>query len=337
MNKQAGNLVTIIIPVFNTRAYLDRCIGSAADQTHREIEIILINDGSTDGSGKICDDYAARDPRIHVIHRENGGSSAARNAGLDQAKGQWITFLDSDDYISKYFVEECLSACTQFNADVAVCRHLIDHDGVLNENKFPRNNKTELLNRHEALIRHFGKSGSLFNIMCSKLFRASLWSELRLPVGMIWEDLYVSHHIYHSAKTVALLDARLYAYYMAPGGIMRSPFSLKRLDALEAWREGVRLFAREGEHEFSDIARRILCNRLFDAYGLCKKKLPDECEVHKRLRSQAIDTYNEVKRVRGYIDLSRKRFIAYRLKQIIGRYSPFLYSAIFLRKVTYNI
>jgi len=337
MNTQSNDLVSIIIPVYNTMDYLDRCIDSALNQTHQNTQIILVNDGSTDGSGDRCDEYAAREPRVEVIHQENGGQSAARNTGLDYAKGQWITFLDSDDYISGYFIEYNLAACLQHDADIAISGYLVDYEGDLEEDSFTGTNQIERFNTREAVIHHFGKRGALFNVVCSKLYRASIWNDLRFPVGLIWEDLFVSHRMFYNAGTVVVLDANLYAYYMAPGSTMRKPFSLKRLDALEAWKEGVSFFEQVGERDFSDIARRILCNRLFDAYGICKKQLPDERDIHKQLRDQAIQTYREVRSIRHYIDLSPKRAFAYRIKQITGRYLPALYTLVFLRKQTYNL
>jgi len=337
MNKQSNELVSIIIPVYNTADYLVRCIDSAIKQTHENTEIILINDGSTDGSAEICKSYAAKDPRVHLINQENMGQSAARNTGLDFATGQWIAFLDSDDYISRYFVEYNLAACLQHDADIAISGYLVDYDGDLEEDMFTGTNKIERFCTREAVIHHFGKRGALFNVVCSKLYRASIWNDLRFPVGFIWEDLFVSHRMFYSAGTVVVLDAHLYAYYMAPGSTMRRPFSLKRLDALEAWNEGVRFFEQVEERDFSDIARRILCNRLFDAYGICKKQLPDERCIHKQIRDQAIQTYREVRRIRHYIDLSPERALAYRIKQIIGRYCPALYTAMFLRKQSYNL
>jgi len=337
MIEQSKELVSIIIPVYNTMDYLDRCVTSALCQTHQNTQIILINDGSTDGCGDKCDEYAAREPRVVVIHQENAGQSAARNTGLDHATGQWITFLDSDDYISRYFIEYNLTACLQHDADIAISEYLVDYDGNLAEDGFKWTNQIERFSTREALIHHFGKRGALFNVVCSKLYRASIWNDLRFPVGFIWEDLFVSHRMFYNAKTVVVLDAHLYAYYMAPGSTMRKPFSLKRLDALEAWKEGVRFFEQVEQHDFSNIARRVLCNRLFDAYGLCKKQLPDERNIQKQLRDQAIQTYREVRRIRRYIDLSRRRTLAYRIKQLIGRYCPALYMAMFLRKQTYNL
>jgi len=334
------NLVTIIIPVYNTQDYLERCVSSALGQTHHDLQVILINDGSTDGSGRMCDAYAAADSRIEVIHQENAGQSAARNSGLERVKGQWVTFLDADDYFSMHYVEQSLSACLKHGADIAACRSISDYDGSLGEELFalPDNSDNfERISNREAVLMHFGRRAALLNMACCKLYRASLWRGLRFPPGMIWEDVFVSHHILYNAHAVIILGSALYAYCMVPGSTMRKPFSLKRLDALKAWEEGIRFYEQAGEPEFAALARRVYCNRVFDAYGLCKKHLPDERAVHKQLRRQAISAYREAMRIRSYIDLSPKRAFAYRVKQLIGRYCPALYAAMFLRKPTWTL
>ena len=335
MNEQSSELVTIIIPVYNTENYLERCVSSALKQTHRALQIILVNDGSTDRSGEICDAFAAAHPFVEAFHRENGGLSAARNMGLDNARGQWITFMDSDDYFSARFVEQNLAACLQYGADIAVSHFVIDAEGDLGEESFTIASQYECITGREALIRHFGKGAWLLNMAPGKLSRTSLWKDLRFPEGKTIEDVFVSHHLLHRAIRVVLSDARLYAYYQSPDSIMRSAFTLKRLDALDSWREGVRLFEELGDRDLADIAQRVYCNRLFDAFCLCKKFLPHEREVLRLLRLQAIDAYTEVMSVRSYIDQSPKVAFAYRGKQIIGRYFPAIYSAMFLRGRTY--
>jgi len=294
-----------------------------------------VNDGSQDRSGEICDAYAREYSHVEVIHQANHGLSCARNAGLEQAKGQWISFVDSDDYISIHFMKQMLIACVRYDADISVCRYITDYDGNLDENKFRKADNFELISGYEAVVRHFGKDSQVLNMAWCKLMRASLWQELRFPPGKINEDIFVSHFLMYSARTITITDARLYAYYQSPGSIMRSPFTLKRLDGLDAWHEGVRFFEQVDEPELLDIARRVYLNRLFDAYGLCKKFLPNERETHKHLRRQAIEVYKIVRRTRSYVDMHPRRAFLYRIGQFIGCYFPMLYNILLLRKRTY--
>jgi len=330
-----SDLVTIIIPVYNVYDYLERCVSSVLGQTHRHLQIILINDGSTDDSGKLCDELASEHTQIETIHRKNGGSSAARNTGLDRVRGQWITFIDSDDYVSSRFIEESLDACLQHGADIAVSRFLLDFSGMLSDGDFRMASHHECITGREAVIRHFGKDAQILNPAGGKLCRASLWTTLRFPQGKVVEDVFISHELFHSACRVVILDSALYAYFQSSDSIMRKPFSLERLDALDAWMEGIRFLKRAGDRELLDIAHRVYCNRLIDAYGLCKKHLPKEHTIHIKLHSQIIEEYRVVKHVRAYIDMPKSKLILYRCKQRVGRYFPLLYSAIFLQKRTY--
>ena len=331
MNDGENEVVTVIVPVFNTQQYLVRCVDSIITQTYQNLQIILVDDGSTDNSAAICDDYAARDPRIEVIHRENGGLSAARNTGLCNTRGDWVAFLDSDDYYSRRFVEFNLATCKFYDADIVICMMVYDREGDRGEDIFTEASRYECITGREAAIRHFGKESNLFNCACRTLCRVTLWKGLRFPEGKINEDVFVSHQLLYSSKRIVISDALLYAYYQRIGSIMRRPFTLARLDALDAWHEGIRYFEKVGEHDLFDIARRVYCNRLFDAYGLCKKLLPEERDTHVQLRRQANNAYREVRSVRSYIDLSAARTFAYKGKQFIGRYFPALYFALFLK------
>jgi len=330
-----SDLISVIIPIYNVEAYLERCIDSVLRQTYDNLQIILVNDGSIDKSGEICDVYAKAHRHVQVIHQPNGGISAARNTGVRHAEGDWIFFVDSDDYISCHFAKEMLNACVKYDADISVCNYITDYDGICDESKFRKAEKYELITSREATKRHFGKDADRLNIANCKIIRSSLLKRVQFPVGKINEDVFASHHLMYYAHRVVLTDACFYAYYQCPSSIMRKPFSLKRLDVLCSWYEGVRLFESIGETRLADIARRVYLNRLYDAYSLCKKFLPNEHEAHNNLRRRAIDMYKTVKHVRSYEDLTLAQAAVHRLKQLIGRYCPALYYFLFLRKRVY--
>jgi len=328
------DIVSIIIPVYNVEKYLERCIESVLRQTYTNLQIILVNDGSQDSSGQICDVYAAKYPQIEVIHQLNGGLSAARNAGIECATGEWIVFVDSDDYISAHFVKQMLDICILHGADISICKFIFDYDGNLNENDFIKSDDFELITGREAVVRHFGKNTMLYILPWNKLMRTSLWKDLRFPVGKINEDVFVSHNLLYSAHNIVVIDTHLYAHYQSPGSIMRSPFTLARLDVLDGWYEGVRFYEQVAESEFANIARRVYLSRLFDAYGLCGKFLPDERDIRKNLRRKAVETYNTMKLINSYIDLTQQQVFLYRIKWFVGRYFSALYYVLFLRHRT---
>ena len=329
-----NDIVSIIIPVYNVEKYLVRCIESVLRQSYTNLQIILVNDSSQDNSGQICEDYAAKYPQIEVIHQVNGGLSAARNAGLERVIGEWIVFIDSDDYISAHFVKQMLDSIILHNADISICKFILDYDGSMNEDDFKKSDKFELITGREAVVRHFGKDALLFNLAWCKLMRASLWKDLRFPVGKINEDVFVSHYLLYNARTIVIIDAHLYAYYQSSSSIMRSQFTLARFDVLDGWYEGVRFFNQVAEPEFANIACRVYLSRLFDAYGLCGKFLPNERDMRKSLRRKAIETYNTMKLVHSYIDLKQNKVFLYRTKWFVGRYFPAIYYVLFLRHRT---
>ena len=325
-------LVTVIVPVYNIRERIARCVDSITNQTHGALQIVLVDDGSTDGSGDLCDALAAQDARIEVIHRVNGGASAARNTGLNRVRGEWIAFVDSDDYVSPYYIEDMLAAA-QGDCDMAVC-HCVwvpdveDGPGA----QFGRHSRSQRITGREACVRNFGGDVVLLITCWGKLFRAHLWEGLRYPEGkMVAEDLFVSHSLFYRAGGIAITDAVLYAYVQSEGSLMRREFTAQRLDVLDAWEEAVRFFKAAGEPDIENIARRVYCTRVFNARCVCKKLIPHESEVLSQLRLRSIEAYREAKPIRGYIDFSVSKALAYRLKLFLGRWCLPLYDFLFMR------
>ena len=329
-------LITIIVPVYNARGYIDRCIASLAGQTYPALQIILVDDGSTDGSGDVCRAYAGTDERIEVVRRANGGASAARNTGLDRARGVWIAFADADDFFSPYYIEDMYAAASG-GCDMVICRTAWVAEGsdIDMQGPFRRDGGSSRITGREACMRNFGRDVCLFNAVWGKLFRARLWEGLRFPEGKICEDMYVSHALLYRTGDITIIDAVLYAYVQSGSSVMRCAFTLQRLDVLDAWQEGVRFFSEAGERDLEKIAKRVYCSRVFDALHVCKKMIPGEREALRLLRLRAADAYGEVKFFTDYADCSRRRALAYRIKLIIGRWCPPLYALLFIRGRTY--
>jgi len=328
------DLITIIIPVYNARIYLEKCVITILSQTYTNLQIIFVNDGSTDGSGDICDEYAARDARVNVIHQENKGASAARNAGLNYARGTWIAFVDADDFISPYYIEDMHKAAGD-NCDMVICRAAWVNNGNDDNEPFRRDANVRRITGREACMRNFGKDVILYNSVWGKLFKARLWEGLRFPEGKINEDMYISHALLYRAEYITIMEAVLYAYFQSEESVMRSAFSPKYLDILDAWQEAARFYNEKREYDLENIARRVYCSRVLDARCICGKLIPNEKETLRRLRLRAAEAYREAKPVKGYIDCNTLITYAYRIKLFIGRWSPPLYSFIFLRGRTY--
>lgn len=226
MNK---DLVSVIVPVYNVEKYLGKCIRSICEQTYENLEIILSDDGSTDGSGKICDQYACTDSRIRVIHKENGGLSDARNAGIEMASGQYFMFVDSDDTITRDTVEKLYSAAIEYHCEIAVCNMVrIYEDGTTEPFYHPTDRVIVLENqqRFETLNQPS---------VCNKLFLAEFFEDIRFPKGKFYEDTFVYHVLVYKAKQIVLTGHNGYYYLSRKESILGKPrYTDRYFDFIEA-------------------------------------------------------------------------------------------------------
>lgn len=214
-------LVSIIIPVYNVRPYLEEALNSVLRQTYTNLEILLIDDGSTDGSGEVCDEYACRDNRIHVIHQRNHGLSAARNAGLDVMTGDLTAFLDPDDAYADSFIEVLLNTVMTENVDLAMCGYTTHHTtGPL---CYPGNGKDQSLLRPGLYDRADALRALVDNALnvgvWNKLYRRDLWRDLRFPDGHVYEDLDITYRIFDHCHSLRCLDQPLYLHRQRAGSI----------------------------------------------------------------------------------------------------------------------
>lgn len=220
------DLLSVIVPVYNVEQYLPRCVDSILAQTYRNLEIILVEDGTQDASGEICDAYAAKDPRIQVIHKENGGLSSARNAGLDVARGEYVAFVDSDDWIEPEAYAHMLALARKYDAKL-VCAGRYDVDGQTGQRQLglcPQ--KEELITGEEMAGRIFLWDGC-DSAAWDKLYHRSLFRELRYPVGMVCEDVPVTYRLALLAGQAVMCDRPVYNYYHRPGSITTAAVSEK--------------------------------------------------------------------------------------------------------------
>lgn len=229
-------LVSVIVPCYNVEKYLPKCVDSIVGQTYRNLEIILVDDGSPDNCGNICDEYATRDGRIKVIHKENGGLSDARNAAIDVAKGEWLTFVDSDDYVTEDYVETLLRLCLKYEVKMAVGCCFIFSEGthpIIHQKKINGN----LLSKQEALSTMFYQKK--YDVTAwGKIYQTSLFEEIRYPKGLLFEDLPTTFKLMLNCNEgVAYTNKQIYYYMFRPDSIEGSKFSEKKMDsAIEVFR-----------------------------------------------------------------------------------------------------
>jgi len=262
-------LVSIIVPIYKVEPYLQRCIDSIVSQTYTNLEIILVDDGSPDGCPQICDEYAAKDNRIVVIHKENGGLSDARNAGLDICKGEYVSFVDSDDWIADSFIENLAKAIYQSNADIGVADFIRTSLPFTAKVQLESSPHLEELNSLQSVKKLWTKDYVTFVIACAKIYKASLFAGIRFPKGKIHEDEYTTYKLLYRASKTVFLNAPLYFYFQRDDSIMGkvAPCSVR---ALKAYVERYQFF-RKNDNEIANLCLSTLCWDLLFAYGQSKQ------------------------------------------------------------------
>ena len=230
--------ISVIVPVYQVEPYLHLCIDSILAQTYENFELILVDDGSPDNCGAICDEYAAKDNRIIVIHQENGGLSAARNTGLDwvfaNSHSRWITFVDSDDALAPIMLETLYQEAVSHGADMAVTRGAVFSEEGQLEKEGRYVGPVSCYSGKDLLKPLYGKNYIVSVMAWGKLVRRELYRDLRFPVGKIHEDEATTPILLFHARKVVVIRSWLYYYRQREGSIVHAPFSAKRFDAMDA-------------------------------------------------------------------------------------------------------
>lgn len=223
MDKDKHTLVSIIIPVYNVEKYLNECLDSVVNQSYRDIEIILVDDGSTDASGSLCDKWKIKDNRIKVIHKGNGGLSDARNIGIKNSKGKYVYFLDSDDFIALNTIEEMINTAEDNQLDIVMADLVPFIDKP--RKKLLAEKRVEITSNIEMMRKMFLNDG-ITHCACGKLFLSSLWKYINFPKGSVYEDYATIYLIVGESKKIGLIDnIDTYFYRMRLDSIMHNSFS----------------------------------------------------------------------------------------------------------------
>lgn len=225
-------LISVVVPIYNVEPYLDRCVSSIAAQSYENLEIILVDDGSPDGCPSICDAWEKRDSRIKVIHKENGGLSDARNAGMAIASGEYICFIDSDDWVDREYLQTLYRAMAEQNTDIAECGiSYVDNHGNLLRRRGAETKKH--MNRMEAL-RCLVLEHGVYPPVWNKLYRRSLVADIRFEVGKYNEDEFWTYQAFDRIEALAVVPDPMYHYLQRGSSIIGAGYNIRRLDGLEA-------------------------------------------------------------------------------------------------------
>ena len=242
--------ISVIVPVYNVEAYLEKCVESILRQTYTNLEILLINDGSTDNSGDLCDQLALIDQRIRVIHKENGGLSDARNTGIEEASSDLIGFVDSDDYIDEDMYETLYRQMLESKAELSMCGHYdVYHQ---NPEKQVVAIQTWVLTPEEA-IRMVMEAKILSVTAVNKLYKKELFDQLRFEMGKIAEDAFIMIRLIHQCSKVVATNEKKYYYVHRENSITTQKFSLKFLNVIEAYEQNANII-RENYPKLTDVA-----------------------------------------------------------------------------------
>lgn len=251
--------VSIIVPIYNVEGYLSKCLDSIIRQTYSNIEIILVNDGSTDNCLEICNNYKKKDRRIVVIDKENGGLSEARNTGIEISTGKYIMFIDSDDWISINMVEKLYDLIYEANACIAQCDFIRVYDEKqINTSK--EKEKIMVMNNRDILKRIYDKNGVKNTVVWNKLYSKKLFDNIRFPVGKLHEDEFTTYKILDSCTKIIDTNEIMYYYRQREGSIVNSEFNIKKLDVITAIEERIDYFNKKGYKDLELYARIQLLN-----------------------------------------------------------------------------
>lgn len=263
--------ISVIVPVYQVEAYLERCVDSILKQTYQNLEIILVDDGSTDQCPEICDEYEKKDPRIKVIHKENGGLSSARNAGLDAAEGELIAFVDSDDFIEADMLEKLYDALTEHEADMSVCNlEWVDEHGRNIRGCYGQIFRDGCMDPWNYWEKVLDRNNTCFVVAWNKLYRKEIWKKLRYPAGKLNEDEFVLHEIIRQCSRIAYVPYVGYNYVQRTGSIMSNKKKEPNFDVFSAWSTRIHYFNSIGREDLSRKQLVPYVEALIYMYHLCR-------------------------------------------------------------------
>lgn len=302
-----NQLVSIVIPIYNVEKYLERCLNSVMNQTYKCIEVLLIDDGSTDCSLEICNAYAKRDSRFKVYHKENGGLSDARNYGIDRAIGEWLYFLDSDDWISDNTISDLVEVSIKNECQIAMgsCNfcHSVDEFAMSKTS-----NEVIFYNNEEALYEMTTGLKFVFYAW-NRLYKRELFKEIRFPVGKLYEDMFTTYKVIDLAKKIAYVPQAKYAYFQRNDSIANRKYSSNQLD----WYEGLvkyRNYCNEKHQELFEVVNNLM---VFTCISLMNKMISSKNEYESYEKEYNL-MVSEIKKCYKEYILSRKPGLAVNLK-----------------------
>lgn len=316
--------ISVIVPVYKVEKYIRRCVESILCQTYSDFELWLVDDGSPDNSGIICDEYAEKDRRVKVIHKDNGGLSDARNAALDAMQGKYVFFVDSDDWISRDALESTYLAIKRTGAKVATGNIVSVYENGRKKELYSPTKAEKILNGEEVLTTLLRPNA------CNRLYAAELFRNLRYPVGRLYEDVFVYHRILEQIDSMVLTGVDSYYYFVRDGSIMNMAYNIKFTDIVDAVYERAKWLDSIGQRVLSDETRLFVYSQVAVAYAHLNKKNEEHAKRLKELKVIYDECYEKMKKSK-HIGWKQK------VRMFILKNSPVIHSMLWGRKMPINL
>lgn len=279
--------ISVVVPVYKVEKYLNRCVDSILNQTYKDFELILVDDGSPDKAPEICDDYAKKYDFIHVIHQKNGGLSAARNSGiewaLENSDSEWITFIDSDDWIHPEYLNLLLRSNREFGTQICFSKVNYTYEYFVPDDMI-QNADFQVVRPEDV----FYDDSYDATAACARLYRKSLFEEIRFPVGKWHEDTFTTYKLYFSEKKVSVVNQELYFYFQNSDGIVHSAWNARKMDLFEAEENQLKYFKEKDNVEMHQIVLKSYLKSLTYNMSLIKNNKQFRCYyivLRKKLRT----------------------------------------------------
>lgn len=314
------SLISVIVPVYKVERYIHRCVDSILNQTFWDYELFLVDDGSPDNCGKICDEYATKDSRIYVIHKENGGLSDARNVAIDKAKGDYLTFVDSDDYIAENHFETLYNSLINTDADISMCNITSFSDEKYDDSFYNPTDKLLILNGVEVFSTINRPNAQ------AKLYKRYLFDKIRYPIGRLYEDTFIWHDVLAKSKRIVLTGCNTYYYLIRSDSIMHQEYKLQFTDIIDAIQLRVNKLEELGLQQLADDNREFIYSRVGAAFAFLDASVP---ENRKRLDEIKAIYDAEYPRLMKTTDNLKQKF-----RYVLLKKSPTIHTKLFGKKMS---
>lgn len=321
--KENNILVSVVLPVYNVEKYLPKCLDTVINQSYKNLEILLVDDGATDSSGNICEQYAKKDNRIKVLHKKNGGLSDARNYALDYIHGEYIAFIDSDDYVNERYIEVLLRNAINYDADISICDYKTVKEEVTKPLNCIEENKTSVYTQEEAMLQILHGSYIMqFSVAWGKIYKRIIFNELRYPFGRKFEDVAVAHLCFNLTDKTVYSNSQLY-YYLIRSGSIKNSGKFKDADVVKSAYDRLLFFKDYENGKYYIECKRQYMTSIMGTYARFSEATVELKKAKNELYSTFRNYYNKNKREVMGINVFSIRCILFLL-------TPHLYSRLVL-------